>query len=73
MRQVSTLEKSGNGIYLDVDKVINKMKRNKLEPKNKDILHVFIAQLGIPAKKEALKIMDDLRREGIKVTGALGK
>ncbi len=56
-----------------IERVIANMKREKIRVPAKDDLHVFVAQLGIEAKRKCLRLIDDLREAGIKTMGALGK
>jgi histidyl-tRNA synthetase len=48
------------------------MEAEKLILPNKDHVHVFVAQLGWEAKKEAIKILSKLRELGVHALGALG-
>ncbi|MBI2463333.1 ATP phosphoribosyltransferase regulatory subunit [Candidatus Peregrinibacteria bacterium] len=56
-----------------IEKIINAMKQEKIHVPSKDDVHIFVAQLGKEAKKKCLTLMDQLREEGIKTVGALGK
>jgi len=61
------------GFAMGLDRVIAQMKRNKIRVPSKDYLHVFVAQLGQEAKKVCLPLIDQLRENGVKTMGALGK
>lgn len=61
------------GYAAGVERIIANMKIEKIRVPSKDDLHVFVAQLGIEAKKKCLALIDDLRDAGIKTMGALGK
>lgn len=61
------------GFACGVERTIANMKREKIRVPSKDELHVFVAQLGKEAKKKCLGLIDDLRDEGLKTMGALGK
>ncbi len=61
------------GFAMGMERVIAQMKRNKVRVPSKDDLHVFVAQLGREAKKICLPLIDQLRENGIKTMGALGK
>jgi histidyl-tRNA synthetase len=63
----------GSGYAAGVERIIANMKREKIRVPHKDSLHVFVAQLGTGAKKKCLPLMDELRDNGIKTMGALGK
>jgi histidyl-tRNA synthetase len=49
------------------------MKTAGIRPPNKDKVHIFVAQLGLPAKKRALVLLNELRERGINTVGAIGK
>ncbi|MBD3331126.1 histidine--tRNA ligase [Candidatus Peregrinibacteria bacterium] len=61
------------GYAAGIERIIANMKREKIRVPSKDDLHVFVAQLGKEAKKKCLVLIDELREEGIKAMGALGK
>ena len=61
------------GYSAGVERLIANMKREKVKVPSKDDLHVFVAQLGIDAKRKCLPLIEDLRDAGIKAVGALGK
>ncbi|HRY90844.1 MAG TPA: histidine--tRNA ligase [Candidatus Gracilibacteria bacterium] len=61
------------GFAAGIERVIANMKREKVRVPHKDELHVFVAQLGDEAKKKCLPLIIQLRENGIKTMGALGK
>lgn len=61
------------GFAAGMERVIANMKREKVRVPRKDDLHVFVAQLGGEAKKKSLPLINELRDNGIKTMGALGK
>lgn len=61
------------GYAAGVERIIANMKKDKIRVPSKDDLHVFVAQLGTEAKKKCLGLIADLRDEGIRTMGALGK
>jgi len=63
----------GTGFAAGMERLIANMKIKKIKVPKKDDLHVFVAQLGLEAKKKCLPLMEELRNEGIKTMGALGK
>jgi histidyl-tRNA synthetase len=63
----------GTGFAAGIERLIANMKIQKIKVPKKDDLHVFVAQLGLEAKKKCLPLMELLRNEGIKTMGALGK
>ena len=56
-----------------LERLIINMKVQKSRVPSKDNLHVFVAQLGKEAKRKCLPLIDQLRDNGIKAIGALGK
>lgn len=61
------------GFAAGMERIIANMKREKIRVPQKDDLHVFVAQLGGEAKKKCLPLIAELRDNGIKTMGALGK
>ena len=61
------------GFAAGIERIIANMKREKIRVPQKDDLHVFVAQLGKEAKKRCLPLIADLRDNGIRTMGALGK
>ncbi len=61
------------GVAFGLERIINKMKKDNLFPPEKKRFDVFLAQIGIAARKECLKIFENLRREKIKVAEAFSK
>lgn len=63
----------GLGLACGMERIIWHMKEAGVEAPNKDQVDVFVAQLGPEAKKECLKLISDLRNEGVHTLGALGE
>ncbi len=61
------------GFACGVERIIANMKKEKIKVPSKDDLHVFVAQLGVEAKKKCMVLIDELRDAGLKTMGALGK
>ncbi len=61
------------GFSGNFDKIIELMKKEEIYIKSKDTVDVFVAQLGMEAKKKCLPIMMKLREVGVHAIGALGK
>ncbi len=61
------------GFAAGIERIIANMKREKIHVPHKDVIHIFVAQLGKEAKKKCLSIIADLREVGVKTMGALGK
>jgi histidyl-tRNA synthetase len=61
------------GFAAGIERIIANMKREKIRVPKKDELHVFVAQLGIEAKRKCLNLIDEMREAGLKTMGALGK
>ncbi len=61
------------GCAFGVERVMMHLKEAGITPPPKDRIHVFIAQLGEEAKKKAMRLVSDLRENGIHTMGAMGK
>jgi len=61
------------GYAAGIERIIANMKREKIRVPHKDVIHIFVAQLGKEAKKKCLSIIANLREAGVKTMGALGK
>ena len=61
------------GFAAGVERIINLMKKNKIEVPQKDFLQIFVAATGPIAKKHALPILIKLREHGFHAVGVLGK
>lgn len=61
------------GFAVGMERVVMHMKNAGIRVPKKDDIHVFVAQLGDTAKKKCLKLISDLREQGVKTVGALGK
>lgn len=66
-------EISAIGFTASFEKIEDLMKRENITIKDKDIVHVFVAQLGVDAKKKCVSLLMKLRDAGIHAVGALGK
>ncbi len=60
------------GYAAGIERIIDQMKAENLEVPDKDNVQVFVAQLGWEAKKEAMRILSELRTAGVHTLGALG-
>ncbi len=67
------VEMGGCGFAGGMERIVDLMKRNNIEPPRKDILEVFVAATGLVAKKHALPILVKLREAGFNSVGVLGK
>lgn len=61
------------GFAAGMERIIAAMKREKVRVPDKDVLHIFVAQLGQEAKKKCLPLIAELREAGVHTMGALGK
>ncbi len=61
------------GYAAGIERLIDYIKEAGIRPPNKDRVQVFVAQLGLPAKKKALPLLNALREKGINTVGAVGK
>lgn len=60
-------------VSADMDRISAMMQKVHLNVPSKDKVSVFVVQLGDSAKKQAMKLVSDLRARGIRTMGALGK
>lgn len=63
----------GIGYAAGMERTIEYMQEAGIRPPNKDRIHVFIAQLGLVAKKKSLSLLNALRDRGINAVGSAGK
>ncbi len=61
------------GFAAGMERTIEYMKEAGIRPPNKDKVAVFVAQLGLVAKRKALPLINELRDRGINTVGAVGK
>ncbi len=61
------------GYAAGIERLIDYMKEGGITPPNKDKVEVFVAQLGLMAKKKSLPLINQLRDKGINTVGAIGK
>lgn len=61
------------GYAAGIERMIDYMKECGIVPPNKDKVAVFVAQLGLMAKKKSLPLINALRDHGINTVGAVGK
>lgn len=61
------------GAAIGVERVIELMKQQGAEIKEKDEVQVFLAQLGDLAKKKSLGLVEDFRRAKIKMAESFGR
>jgi len=60
------------GFSSNAGELAQTMKLAKIRVPHKDHLQVFVAQLGLNAKKKALSLLQKLREAGIQTVGAMG-
>ncbi len=61
------------GFAAGMERVVEYMTEAGIRPPNKDSVQVFVAQLGLVAKKKSLTLLNELRERGINTVGAVGK
>lgn len=61
------------GYAAGIERTVEYMKEAGIRPPNKDKVEVFVAQLGLVAKKKSLSLINELRDLGINTVGAIGK
>ncbi|MBI4835679.1 MAG: ATP phosphoribosyltransferase regulatory subunit [Candidatus Abawacabacteria bacterium] len=64
---------AGRSFCLNLDEVIKVMQEKNVFVPFKDNIHVYVAQLGPEAKKKGMALLYQLRDQGIKVIGSMGK
>lgn len=60
------------GFSSNAGHLVESMKEAQIRVPHKDHLQVFVAQLGLSAKKKALSLLQKLREAGIQAVGAMG-
>lgn len=60
------------GWGIGVERIIEAMKAKKIRP-NPAVAQIFLAQIGILAKRKSLKLLEDFRKEKIKISESLGR
>jgi len=65
-------EVSACGWGVGVERLIEAMKRKKIKPSGQSS-QIFLAQIGVLAKRKTLKLMEDFRKERIKVSESIGR
>lgn len=68
-------ETPGSGFALGLERVVSAMRKQfeNGEPPMDTSVNVFVAQLGVQARKKALAMIESLRRSGYRVRHSLGK
>jgi len=61
------------GFAAGIERVVEYMQEAGIRPPNKDAVDVFVAQLGLIAKKKSLPLLNELREKGINTVGAVGQ
>ena len=61
------------GYAAGIERLVEYMKEVGIRPPNKDKVELFVAHLGLLAKKKSLPLINTLRDKGINTVGAIGK
>jgi len=61
------------GFAIGVERAIAKLQEDKIAPTPAPDFDIYIAQLGVEARKKALKLFEDLRQDGFQVTENMSK
>ncbi|MFA5126705.1 MAG: histidine--tRNA ligase [Patescibacteria group bacterium] len=61
------------GFAVGLERVIFKLQENKIVPPPQKSFEVYVAQLGVEARKQALKLFEDLRLDGFEVIESMSK
>jgi len=56
-----------------IERIVEVMKREKILPQRKRVPKIFLAQIGDLAKKEALRLIEEFRKNKIQVLESVGK
>ena len=63
----------GGGFSLGIERIINEMRRQEVEPTVKKPPQIFLAQIGEQAKQKAFRLFEELRREKLPAGQMFGK
>jgi histidyl-tRNA synthetase len=72
LKSISRIDKPALGMAFGVERVIEALKERKISIPKKEP-EIFLIQIGQPAKKEALKLIEVLRKNNIEVRENLAK
>lgn len=61
------------GYAAGIERLVEYMREVGITPPNKDKVEIFVAHLGLMAKKKSLPLINELRDKGINTVGAIGK
>ncbi len=61
------------GFGMGLERMVTIMKDAGIQVPTKDTIHVFLIQLGEEAKKRSLRLLQEIRKKGIKARGSFGK
>jgi histidyl-tRNA synthetase len=56
-----------------VERIINLMKQEEVEIKEKEDIQIFLAQLGDLAKRKSLRLLEDFRRAKLRIAESFGR
>ncbi len=56
-----------------VDRIINLMKQEEIEVKEKEDIQIFLAQLGDLAKRKSLKLLENFRKAKVRIAESFGR
>lgn len=66
-------ETPGSGFAMGVERILLAMKENEVNPPSLPTPDIFLAQLGVSARKKAIRLLEDLREEGFFIRANLVK
>ena len=61
------------GFAIGIERVLAKLQENKITPTPAPDFDIYVAQLGVEARKKALKLFEELRQDGLQVTENMSK
>lgn len=61
------------GFAIGIERVVMKLQENRVEFDRGNDFDIYIAQLGIEARKKSLRLLEDMRSQGFNVTANMSK
>lgn len=61
------------GVALGIERLIEAMKSQEINVASKSKAKIFLIQMGDPAKKKAITVIEEFRRGGLRIIESLGK
>jgi len=61
------------GFAMGLERIIARLQEKHISPEKEKNQEIFVAQLGTEARKRALQLIEDLRRDGLQISEGLSK